>query len=550
MKSKYRMIIILMLLGLLTLSLSVFGEGNKSISLPEEAKVPQINYWITTQTYDPVRYEIGLMIAEKWEELGFDVKTTCLEWATMSSKGMTAHEHEVFMIQWGGKAERIDPFNWLYTLHHSSEAAPGGNNVAGYENPEYDKLAEDFVKNTDLEKRREYAFKMQEILAHDVPQPPIVHRVVTHAYNKDEFENVVMAMGEGLNSFWNWINITPLGDRKIVKYGYVGDIKLLNPLTTKTGADIYILNMIYDPLIRIDVNGKPQPWAAGSFKQIDERTIEVVLRDNMKFHDGTPVTVDDVKYTFDLAKEVKAPYYLSKIEYLKEVKIVDNKTLRFVLVEPFAPFISNGLALVGILPKHIWEKRYIEKGAEGILSWDNLPPIGSGPFKFEYWRPNEELKLVKNDEHFNRPKIEGFVRVPYAQTYGVVQGLKVKEIDAAGWSLLPLQIEELKDARHLSLERVDDQGYYMLHFNLRVAPFDDINIRRALTYAIPKKKIVQLIFEDLAVPAYSVVAPVNKFWHNPGIEKVGDNIEKAKSILEESGFRWDIDGHIYYPENY
>lgn len=538
----------LILLLVIFINLTAFCNGYSSLS--EDAKVPEIELWITTQTYDPIRYEAGLMIGQKWEELGFKIKITPMEWATMSSKGMSGHEHDAFVIQWGGQAERIDPFHWLYTMHHSSETDVGKYNIAGYESSEYDRIAKQFVENMDMDKRRESAYALQEILSHDLPQPPIAHRIVTHAYNSMDFENTVMAMGEGMNSFWNWINITPKGDRKIVKFGYVGDVKLLNPLSTKTGADIYLLKMIYDPLVRVNIEGKPIPWAAESFNEIDDQTFEIVLREGMKFHDGKEVTVEDVKFTFDFAKEVKAPYYLSKINYLEKVEIVDNRTVRFTLNQPFAPFISNALALVGILPRHIWEEKYQEKGAEGILNWDNLPPVGSGPFKFEYWRPNEELKLTKFAQHFNPAKIDGVIRIPYASAYGVVQGLKAGESDSAGWSLLPLQVEELKEVKHLTLKQVDDQGCYMLHYNMRKAPFDDVNVRRALTYAIPKKQIVELVFEGMAVPAYSVVAPVNSFWHNPDIEKAGDDIEKARQILEDAGFRWDDKGWIYYPENY
>ncbi len=518
--------------------------------LPAEEKVPEIDFWITSQTYDPVRYEIGLLAAEKWRELGFDVETTTMEWSTMSSQGMKSHEHEVFMIQWGGKAERIDPMEWLYTMHHSAEAGEGGYNIAGYLNPAYDELVEKFVTNMDMDKRKDFAATAQEILAKDVPQPPIVHRILTHAYNSRDFSNPTFAMGEGLNSFWNWMSFTPNGDRKTVKYGYINDIKLLNPLMTKDGADIYILKMIYDPLVRIDPDGIPQPWAAESYSEIDSTTIEIKLRKGMVFHDDKPVTVEDVKYTFDLAKEVKSPYYLSKIDKVKEVQIIDDQTVRFVLSEPYAPFITNGLGTMGILPKHIWEPRFKEGGADAVLNWDNVPPVGSGPFKFEYWRPNEELKLSSFTKHFSPPKIDGMIRIPYAKAYGVVQGLKAGEIDAAGWSLLPLEQQELKEASHLTLGTAHDQGYYMLHYNMRKAPFDDVNIRRALTYAIPKQQIVELVFEGMAIPAYSTVAEVNKFWHNPNIEKVGDDMEKAKEILVEAGFRWDDNGAIYFPEDY
>lgn len=538
--------ILVVCMAVLLLSGSVMAADK----LPESAQVPKIDLWITSQTYDPVRYEIGMMLAQQWRKLGFEVDITSMEWATMSSKGMKGHEHDAFMIQWGGKPERIDPLHWLYTLHHSSEAKAGGYNVAGYESPKYDEIVDKFITSTDLEERKKAAFQAQAILARDVPQPPLIHRVITHAYNARDFENPVVAMGEGMNSFWNWLSLTPRGDRLDARFGYVNDVKLLNPLSTKTGADIYILKMIYDPLVRIDAEGKPVPWAAESYRYLDDTTLEVKLKDGMTFHDGRPVSVEDVKYTFDLAKEVKSPYYYSKIKKLDRVEIVDDHTLKFFLATPYGPFITNGLGTVGILPKHIWEARFKENGADGVLRDPNLPPIGSGPFKFEYWRPNEELKLSRFQNHFHPPKIASFIRIPYAKAYGVVQGLQAGEVDAAGWSLLPIEQQALAKADHLKIEQVDDQGSYILHYNLRKAPFDDVNVRRALTSAIPKKMIVELIFESMAVPAYSVVAPVNAYWSNPDVEKLGDDMNKARQILEEAGFRWNKKGRIYFPADY
>ncbi len=516
----------------------------------EADKIPTLEMWITSQTYDPVRYEAGIMIADSWKELGFDVDITTMEWATMSSEGMAGHKHDAFMIQWGGKAERIDPFHWLYTMNYSGEGEEGGYNVAGYNNPKYDALAEEFATNMDTSVRIEKSAEMQKILASDVPQPPIAHRILTQVYNKDKYENVVPAMGEGLYSFWNWINVTPKTDDKIIKFGSVLDIKLLNPLTTKTGQDIYMLNLIYDPLVRVDIKGQVVPWLAESYDVIDDTTIEVTLRDDVKFHDGKPLTVEDVKFTFDFAKEVSSPYYLSKIKALDSVEIIGENELRFKLTEPFAPFISNGLALVGILPKHIWEEEYEARGVEGILSWENLPAIGSGPFMFDYWRPNEEFMLTANKEHFSAPKVEGLLRIPFTQSFGVVQSLKSGEIDITGNNMLPLELEEVASSDHLQTVEIADQGSYILHYNMRKAPFNDVHVRRSLTLAIPKQAIVDVVFGGRALKAYSVVAEINETWHNPDIEKIDYNMDQARKELEDVGFRWDENGKLYFPENY
>lgn len=531
-------------------SSEITTTAGQSTQLKEEDKVPAIDLWITSQTYDPIRYESGLMIADAWKELGFDVNVTTMEWATMSAEGMKSHKHDAFMIQWGGKAERIDPFHSLYTLHHSDEALEGGYNIAGYCNPAYDKLAEEFVSSMDMSVRVEKAKKMQEILASDVPQPPIVHRMLTQVYNKEKYENIMPSMGEGLYSFWNWINITPKTEEKIIKFGAVNDIKLLNPLTTTTGQDIYVLNLIYDPLVRVTTKGEVVPWLAESYNSIDDTTFEVTLREGIKFHDGKPLTVEDVKFTYDFAKEVKSPYYLSKIKALESVEIISDNQLRFTLSEPYAPFISNGLALVGILPKHIWGKEYKERGIEGILSWENLPTVGSGPFKLDYWRPNEELMLLSYKEHFSAPKVDGILRIPYAQAYGIVQALESGGIDITGQNMLPLDLEKIESYPFLQTVEIADQGSYIMHYNMRKAPFNDVYVRRSLTYATPKQAIVDVVFAGRGIKAYSIIAEINEAWHNPNIEKIDYNMDAAKNELEKAGFRWSEEGKLYYPENY
>lgn len=530
------------------------NEGNVAVTpsseLDPKDKVPEINFWIQSQTKDPKRYEAGLMIAENWKKLGFQVNTETREWATMSAEGMKAHEHDVFMVRWGGKPERVDPYHWLFSMHHSSEAAEGGYNVAGYINPKYDELANTFATNLDMEERQKAAKEMQALLAKDVPQPPMFKAVIRNAYNKGKFKNVTPGIGLGLYSFWNFMNITPITDDKILNLGQGNDITLLNPLTTKTGQDIYMLKNIYDPLVRLDIEGKPVNWLAKEINEIDDTTIEVTIRDDVKFHDGEPLTIEDVKFTFDFAKEVKSPTYAAHIRSIESVEITGDNTATFKLKEPYAPFISNTLSLCLILPEHIWSKVLEEKGPEGVLTWENTPAIGSGPFIFDYWRPNEEFALKANKDHFQVPKIEGVIRTPYAQTLGIVQGLVAGEVEMSSQNLLPLDLEEVNKNPDVEVVEMPDMGSYVIHYNMRKAPFEDVYARRALTMAIPRQRIVTVVFDSGALKTFSLVSEDNAFWTNQEIEKLDFDLDKARKELEDAGYRWDENGTLYFPENF
>jgi peptide/nickel transport system substrate-binding protein len=521
-----------------------------SSELDPADKVPEIEFWIQSQTKDPKRYEAGLMISENWKKLGFRVSAETREWATMSAQGMKAHEHDVFMVRWGGKPERVDPYHWLFSMHSSAEAQEGGYNVAGYINPKYDELAKIFATHLDMQERQKAAKEMQALLAKDVPQPPMFKTKIRNAYNKGKFTNVTPGIGLGLYSFWNFMNITPTTDDKILNLGQGNDITLLNPLTTKTGQDIYMLKNIYDPLVRLDTEGKPVNWLAKEINEIDDTTIEVTIRDDVKFHDGEPLTVDDVKFTFDFAKEVKSPTYFAHIRSIESVEIKDENTVTFKLTEPYAPFISNTLSLCLILPEHIWSKVYEEKGAEGVLTWENIPAIGSGPFIFDYWRPNEEFALKANKDHFQVPKIEGIIRTPYAQSLGVVQGLVAGEVEMSSQNLLPLDLEEVKKNPGLEVLELPDMGSYVIHYNIRKAPFEDVYARRALTMAIPRQKILDVVFDGDALKTFSLVSEDNTFWVNQDIEKLDFDLDKARKELQNAGYRWDEEGTLYYPKDF
>jgi peptide/nickel transport system substrate-binding protein len=513
-------------------------------------RVETINFWIQSQTKDPLRYEAALLMADEWQELGFDIELETREWATMSAEGMKAHEHDMFIVKWGGKPERVDPYHWLYSMHHSVNADEGGYNVAGYISSDYDVLADEFASNLDLEARKAVAMEMQSILANDVPQPPMFKLQLKNAYNKAKFSNITPGVGLGVYSFWNFMNITPLTDDKVLTLGQTTDIQLLNPLATKTGQDIYMLKNIYDPLVRLDVDGNVVQWLAEDINEIDGTHIEITIRDDFKFHDGEALTVEDVKFTFDFAKEVNSPTYASHVRSIESVEITGENTVLFTLTNTYAPFLSNTLSQCLILPEHIWSQVYEEKGAEGALTWENATPIGSGPFVFEYWRPNEEFSLTTNKDYFMQPKIDGILRIPYSQQLGLVQSLITEEIDLTSNNMKPIDLEEVAKNENIEVIELVDEGSYILHLNLRKAPFDDVTIRRALTLGIPRQKIIKVVFDGGALKTFSMVSESNKFWNNPDVEKLDYDLEAARQELKDAGYRWDAEGSLYYPENY
>ena len=559
MKKTFLLLLTSAMLFLSACSMSVSKESDSekddsilpvTEGLPEDRKVRELVLNVTTPDYDPVRYEFGLMIAEEWKKLGLDVKVEPLEWNRLSELGMQQKDFDAFTLSWAGRAERIDPDHFIYGTLHSSLSGFGGYNIAGYENPEYDALAEKQRRVSDPEERKDIVRQAEEIFLEDVPYAPVAHRDQIMPYNKANFTNIQAMIGEGLNSFWTFMAIEPTGVEKYVRWGYPSDINSLNPLSSTNSHDFQVTRLIYDRLVRISETGEPKNWAAESIKDVngDGKTYLVKLRSGMKFHDGEAVTSEDVKFSFDLVKEIQSPYFMGMVEPIESVEIVDDLTVQFNLKEPFAPFISNTLAQMYIFPQHYWQPILDEKGATGVLEHQNEDIVGSGPFKIDYWQRNQELKLDTNTEYFSPAKVNGILSIPYSNTETMVAAVDKGQADIGGWWIEPIQAEGLKDNESVEVITVPDIGLYHINYNMRRMPFDDKAVRRAMTYTIPKQRIIDEILEGFGQKANGLIAPANEFWHNAEVKGFEYDFEAAVEELKAAGYEWDENGKLYYPE--
>jgi len=537
------LVVSLAMLMVVSLLATGCGSGTETTTLSQDDLVEPITIYAATADYDPIRNEFAYLIADEWKKLGFDVKVEALEWNRLNELVTNQQDFDVATIRWAGRAERIDPDHFVFITLHSSQTDPGQYNETGYSSPEYDAVAELQRTTLDPELRREHVFEAQEIATYEQPYSPVVHRRNLEAYNSADWGNVTTMMGEGINSFWNFMSMEPKTERTTYHWGYYSEVATLNPMAANASHDLITLRLIYDRLVRIGPDGKPQLWAAEELNIIDNTTIDVKIREGMKFHDGEPVTADDVKFSFDYMVEAQARYFMGLLKPVESVTVLDQLTVRFKLKEPFAAFIANTLGQVFILPEHIWS----EVDPATAVEFQNNEPVGSGPFAFEYWRRDEEMKLTANKDHFNPANMDAIIKLPFASLQGLVMAFESGTVDNA-LNLEPLTADRLAGKDGVTVVNIEDHGFYYLPYNVRKLPFSDMNVRRALAYAIPKQTIIDALLEGNGTPAYSVIGPMNEYWHNPDVEQILYDLDKAREILEDAGYRWDDNGRIYYPE--
>src|SRR3989344_4664805 len=170
--------------------------------------------------------------------------------------------------------------------------------------------------------------------------------------------------------------VTPAAGGSLTE-GILGTPRFINPVLATTEADHDLSILVYSGLLKSAPSGDYEPDLASDYQITDEgRTYTFTLREGLTFHDGTPVTAHDVVFTVAKVKDasIKSPLRANWEGVTAEA--VDDRTVTFTLVQPYAPFIKN--ATLGVLPKHLWEHVSAE---EFPFSELNTSPIGSGPYE-------------------------------------------------------------------------------------------------------------------------------------------------------------------------
>src|SRR5690606_74722 len=203
----------------------------------------------------------------------------------------------------------------------------------------------------------------------------------------------------------------PTGDEKDIVLNSADNVQSINPFYISGSVDSWITELVWDRVMRMNAEGLPEPWAAESVEWVDDTTVNVTLRDGMKWHDGQPVTADDVKFSFEAPTTGEAPMYEPFVAAIEDIEVHNDLELTFNLKEPNAAFETASLAKLNIVPKHIWEPIFEEYGSkpENVEAHQEEVPVGSGPYKYGDWTFQEEVVLEAYAEHFGAPKMDRWI---------------------------------------------------------------------------------------------------------------------------------------------
>ncbi|MBC7810512.1 MAG: twin-arginine translocation pathway signal protein [Burkholderiales bacterium] len=544
-KISHKLLAVLLTLVVLVLGVSVVAAQGE----PVEPVVVLSN----VQAADPIEFETTRLLVENMRALGLEVEHRAIPWEQQSELVWFSRDAWQ-MTAWRmvARPERMDPDEFVFNLFHSS-TAENGYNFVGYINPDYDALAEGQRGETDQEARRDMIFQAQALIAEDVPYVFVAHPQLPYVVRTDvwDINTVVDQQGIGIKNFWSWIGMAPLTDQRTIITNTGDELVSINPLYIAGDAPSRVTELIWDRLMRIGPDGLAQPWAAESVEWTDPTHVTVTIREGMMWHDGQPVTAEDVRFSFLSPQTGEAPMYAPFVARISDIEIVDDTTLNFTLTEPWAAFEVAALSKLNIIPMHIWEPILADLAdtEDNAESYQEEMPIGSGPFKYVAWQPGESIILEANPDHFSPPAADGFIMriIPNAESAlgqiqtGEINVLTEWEGDAS------VLADVVANDPTLELFASPDLGFRFYAFNLRLAPFDDIAVRRAVAHTMPIEAVIANIYKGYAVPADSYVSLAIEYWHNPDLPQYDFDIEGARQILADAGYTWDADGHLLMP---
>ena len=300
------------------------------------------------------------------------------------------------------------------------------------------------------------------------------------------------------------------------------------------GPGRLVSTYLFDTLAFPDVTGEPKPWLAKSWQSSpDGKTWTFLLRDNATFHDGKPVTADDVLFTFDY--NTKGPGSQAGaaqgVDYLDSVTAPDPKTVVIALKNPRPSFLNDIAGTFGfaIMPKHIWSTVTDPAKFQGPTAL-----VGSGPYKLEKFDlTTNSFNFVANEDFYLGPaNVQQLQIVPVADA---LLALERGEVDAAGGgnTLIPkVQYDGL--AKRYKVMTAPGEFNLALFFNAAKGfPYDDVRFRQGVTYGLDRKDMVQRLLDGRGVPGPAgALGPGNEFLSKKLPEYAHDKA-KAGSLLDQ-----------------
>jgi peptide/nickel transport system substrate-binding protein len=338
----------------------------------------------------------------------------------------------------------------------------------------------------------------------------------------------------------------------ILRVGWAGSPDTLNPGTGLLTESYTIYGLVYDSMYNYQLDGTYSLRLAESVDVSEDGKVwTFTLRPGLTFHDGAPLTADDVVFSYNLyAATEDFPYMPGYTTYFESVEAKSPSEVVITLTQPI-PNMESQLYYLFVLPKHIWE------GVENVAEFENLEMIGSGPFKLAEYSQGEFVRLEAVQEHFYAPRVDQLIFQTFENQDALVQAIRTGQVD---------MITEMPNTAVAALRQADNvqvvtgpplapdiTDIIINHANPETCPTEeggvcsgnpalrDLKFRQALAHATDKQRLIDIVLLGLGDPGLTLVANSLTQFYNDQIQDYAYDPAKAKQLLDEAGYQ-DTDG--------
>lgn len=336
------------------------------------------------------------------------------------------------------------------------------------------------------------------------------------------------------------------GNKVTVRIGWAGSPDTLNPGMAVLAESYTLFELVYDSMYELNLDGTFTLTLAESVNLSDDGLVWTYkIRDNIKFHDGEPLTAEDIVFSYALYQNTESyPWMGSYTDYFETMEATENNEVVITLSEPI-PNIESQMVFLYVLPKHIWEN-------ESAIEFENTAMIGSGAFKMVEYRQDEFVHLAANKDHFlTPPKVDEAIFQTFENTDALVQALKTGQMDMIT-EMPATAVATLKEDPNVDIyvgapfaptvtdvifNQVSEEncpegdGVCTGHPSLQ-----DRNVRLALAHATDKQKIVDIVLLGNGAPGLTLIPDGLGVWYNDSLKDYEFDLAKAQQILDDAGY--------------
>lgn len=315
------------------------------------------------------------------------------------------------------------------------------------------------------------------------------------------------------------------GYKNTLTWAQGADVTSLDPHQGKETPAVQVNTQIFDTLVTVDPEtNEVVPQIAESWEQTDDQTYVFKIREGIKFHDGSDLTAEDVKFSLDRARNSAAVSYI--VNFIEEVTVDDDHTVTVKTTAPYAPTLRNlAIPFAAIVPKAV-----VEADENAFIQ----NPVGSGPYKFVEWNHGDHVTLKAfGDYYAGKPETENLIMKVIPETSQRTIALETGEVDLA-YDLAVNDIPKVNSDDKLTVYEIPSLTCWYVSMNMNKKPFDNPKVREAMSMAIDRQTIIDTINAGSGQTADAIIAPAVFGYYSTGVKEY--NPTKAKELLAEAGY--------------